>query len=409
MTRFRLPPPPTNGKEWSLRARWVFPAEQLPIENGTITLAGDRIVAVGLSGPNTTDVDLGDVAILPGLVNAHTHLDLSGLRGQAAPGTDFTAWLRGVIAHRRQQTPEQAQQAIRDGLAECVRFGTTLVGDVSAAGQSWPALASGPIRAVVFYELLGLPKDRADEALHTAQGWLASHSATGSCRPGLSPHAPYSTRLDLIERAAVLAGEKNLPLAIHLAETLDECSLLHRRAGRFVDFLHELGVWSPEGLATSPRQVVQACQSAAARLFVHGNYLAPSDPIPPGGSIIYCPRTHAAFGHAPHPFRSFLQRGVNVALGTDSLASNPDLDMLAEARFIHHRFPHVPGEALLRMITINGARALGLESITGSLAAGKSADLIVLPLTGESDDLYEPVFATDTPVAAVMCRGQWQA
>ena len=116
-------------------------------------------------------------------------------------------------------------------------------------------------------------------------------------------------------------------------------------------------------------------------MFVHGNYLDPADtPFLPSQTVVICPRTHAAFGHAAHPFPHFLQRGVRIALGTDSLASNPDLDILAEARFLRAHYPEVEPAMLLRMLTLSGAEALGFDGVTGSLTAGKSADLVVLPL-----------------------------
>src|SRR5262249_39556734 len=143
-------------------------------------------------------------------------------------------------------------------------------------------------------------------------------------------------------------------------------------------------------------------------LYVHGNFLRPDAPIPRNGSIVYCPRTHAAFGHPTHPFREFLSRGVRVALGTDSLASNPDLDLLAEARFVHRCFPDFPGESLLRMATLSGAEALEWSDETGSLVASKSADLVVLPLPErEATDPHDLLFGSDLAVRAVLYRGSW--
>src|SRR5262249_45906675 len=150
--------------------------------------------------------------------------------------------------------------------------------------------------------------------------------------------------------------------------------------GPFVDFLQELAVWDPEGLVDGPDHVLRLTNGLNPILFIHCNYLWPRITFPANGSIVYCPRTHAAFGHPPHPFREFLARGVRVALGTDSLASNPDLDLLAEARFLTRLRADLPGDVLLRMTTLAGAEALGWANETGSLEPGKSADLVVLPL-----------------------------
>jgi cytosine/adenosine deaminase-related metal-dependent hydrolase len=180
------------------------------------------------------------------------------------------------------------------------------------------------------------------------------------------------------------------------------------RRGAFVPFLRDLDVWAPEGLAEDTRHVLNLLNGLSPTLLVHCNYLSPSASIPPNCTIIYCPRTHSAFGHVPHPFRHFLQRGIRVALGTDSLASNPDLSILAEMRHLHRLYPGVPGDVLLRMATLWGAEALGWADETGSLEAGKSADLLVVPLaTGTGNDPYQRLFESDLSVQRVLCRGQW--
>lgn len=409
-----VPATPSCQAPWTLAARWIFPVSGPPVADGVVTIAGDRIVSVEPNGGRAADMDLGEVAVLPGLVNAHTHLDLSGLRGQFLPSGEFTAWLRQVIAHRRGTTPEQIEAAVRAGLAESLRHGTTLLGDISAQGLSgWPVLRKAPLRSVVFYELIGLRQDRADVALEAAQDWLGKFTVPADpaqrvCLPGLSPHAPYSVRNKLFDQAALLARRMSYPMAVHLAESRDELELLKHRRGPFVEFLKELQVWDTEGVATSPDEVIRLCGESIPTLFIHCNYLPVESVIPPNASIVYCPRTHAAFGHSPHPFRDFQARGVRVALGTDSLASNPDLSILAEMRYVHRHYPDVPGEILLRMGTLSGAEALGWADETGSLEAGKSADLAVVPLTqGTGTDPYERLFESDLPVQRVLCCGQW--
>jgi cytosine/adenosine deaminase-related metal-dependent hydrolase len=392
----RLPPQ-------TLTARWLFPVTGPPLPGGVLTIAGGRIFAIEPHG-RRADLDLGDCAILPGLVNAHTHLDLTGMRGLAPPSPDFTAWLLQVIRHRRQRSPQQVQEDIHRGLVQCIRTGTTLLGDVSGDGGSWDALAASPIRAVVFRELLGLPEDRAAAAWQSFLRWRENLSSTPNCRPGVSPHAPYSARLSLY-RAAASAG---VPLSTHLAETRAELQLMAEQQGPFVDFLSGLGVWSPDGLASGPREILDLCKGKAAAAFAHGNYLTENESIPENAAVVYCPRTHAAFVHSTHPFRELLRRGVRVALGTDSLASNPDLDLLAEARFLHANHPDVSGDVILRMATLAGAEALGWADETGSLEAGKSADLVVVPLAGApGDDPYSRLLDSDLPAMLVMCRGRW--
>jgi cytosine/adenosine deaminase-related metal-dependent hydrolase len=260
--------------------------------------------------------------------------------------------------------------------------------------------------------MLGLKRDRADQALAAGRAWMKAYPATDTCRPAVSPHAPYSTRADLIGRAKILAEKYHSPVAIHLAETAAEIELMRHLDGPFVAFLKELGVWDSDGLARSPAQVMRAAtwQLKVPQLFIHGNYLARNAAIRPQDAVVYCPRTHAAFGHRPHPFREFLRRKRRVALGTDSLASNPDLSVLAEVRYLHQQCPDVLGDVLLRMATLSGAEALGWADETGSLEAGKSADLVVVPLaSGENSDPYERLLESDEPVQRVLCRGRWIA
>jgi cytosine/adenosine deaminase-related metal-dependent hydrolase len=389
---------------WTLTARWIFPIDQPPLKHGTVTINGQCIIAVNTHGERRPDVDLGDVAVLPGLVNAHTHLDLTGLRGQAPPSPDFTGWLRQVIAHRRSRTPEQVRDDTRAGLAECLRFGTTLIGDISGDGGSWDALAEAPLRAVVFRELLGLSEERAFGAWKRCVAWLGDRHSTPSCRPGLSPHAPYSVRSWLFRGVSI----RGVPVVVHLAETAAEQELLVLRRGPFVRFLQDLDAWAPDGLAEDIGHVLRLLNPRVPTLLIHCNFLPPDDTIPASASVVYCPRTHAAFGHPPHPFREFIKRGIRVALGTDSLASNPDLDVLAEMRFLHARHPDVPGDLVLRMGTLSGAEALGWGDQTGSLTPGKSADLVVLPLpAGAATDPFRLVLESDLQVSKVLYRGRW--
>ncbi len=390
-------------------ARWVFPGVGPPLPGGTVTVRGDTIVAVEANG-GRADEDLGNVAIIPGLVNAHTHLDLSGARGLIPP-TDpdhFTDWLRGVIAYRRGRTLEQVQADIRAGLAECLCFGTTLIGDIASEGASWEPLAASLTRAVAFWELIGLSQERYNAAVLNFGMNATRREPNPLCRWAGSPHAPYS----VYHTAA--AGQLFIGnAAIHFAESPAEMELLASKTGPFVDFLKELGVWDPNAFTAKLSDFFKNEPNShlphTPALYIHCNYLPPDLPRAPAHTVVYCPRTHAAFLHPPHPFREFLKRGVRVCLGTDSLASNPDLDILAEARFVHARHPDFPGDQLLRMITIAGAEALGWAKETGSLEVGKSADLVAVPLPErDAADPHELLFADYPGERRTLFRGAWR-
>jgi len=403
-------------------ARWVFPVSGPPIENGRITIRDDKIEFVGPPESRAADEHLGNVAIIPGLVNAHTHLDLSGARGLIPP-TDpdhFTQWLNGVITYRRSRTEEQTAKDIRDGLEECLKFGTTLIGDIAVEGMSWEALHEAPTRSLIYWEMIGLDQARVGMQWnrYLATSGQSSENPDGLpvrmpnaiCKWGCSPHAPYSVD---VTSGKLLQWLDNR-VSIHVAETPAESELLEHRSGPYVDFLTNLGVYSESELASSIKEFLTPLVTFPATskiLLIHCNDLPATFDFQPNHYVVYCPRTHAAFRHPPHPFREFLNRGVRVCLGTDSLASNPDLDILAEARFVHERHPDVTGETLLKMITLNGAEALGYEEETGSLEIGKSADFVATPLPdGEASDPYELLFSQELNDAPrrTMFRGQWR-
>jgi cytosine/adenosine deaminase-related metal-dependent hydrolase len=388
----------------------VFPVAGKPLPNGSVTVADGRILAVNPKGSGTADEDMGNVALVPGFANTHTHLDLSGARGRIPP-TDpehFTDWLRDVIAYRRTRTNTQVEADLRAGLAESLRAGTTLLGDISSNGGSWDALSESPVRAVVYREMIGLSEERARVATEETRQWLDLHPDTPTCRAGVSPHAPYSTSQNLF----LVSGIWRCPTATHLAEVDAEREFLRDGTGPFADFLRGLGLNVPEQRPASPEQVLELLREPPSVVIAHANHLrcGRAEGFSPNQSVAYCPRTHAAFRHRPHPFREFLNAGLRVSLGTDSLASNPDLDILAEARFLHARHPDFPGAALLRMLTIAGAETLGFGNECGTLEAGKSADLVAVPLPDrETRDPHELLFAEHPGNRRTMFRGEWRA
>jgi aminodeoxyfutalosine deaminase len=424
-----------------LKARWIVPVDAPPIENATIEIVDGRIAAIS-DRPDPQAQDLGNTAILPGPVNAHTHLELSDIAHPLVPASPFTAWLRSVMAHR-QARPKAgrgssdpvhgSRTALAAGIDEISSAGTALVGDIAnphdlalepaRPRQAGHAAARGP-RVVRFLELLGLRRERVADQLALARGYLDAAAvdaaavdaaavdatavdatavdATAGTQEirGLSPHAPYSVHPELLQTAIDLAVDRSAPVAMHLAETRAELELLARGTGEFVAFLQELGVWEASAFSLGGRPLDALKQLARARraLVIHGNYLDDEESRfvaqHSGMSVVYCPRTHAYFGHEPHPWQALLARGVNVALGTDSRASNPDLNVWNEARFLFARHPNVDPALLVQMATLNGARALGLDHETGSLQPGKRADLALITLDGRTTtNLYELLFA----------------
>ena len=283
-------------------------------------------------------------------------------------------------------------------------------------------MAEAPLRGVVYHELIGLNRLRGIETSGAAFDWLAevrrdcATQPEPKTRPGLSPHAPYSTAGWLYDRAAA----SNLPLSTHLAEMPEELELLATRGGPLRGFLEGLGAWDDdwEPIGPRPADFIRKGENRKADWIVaHGNYIEADEfwqfrpEAAPSGqrvSIAYCPRTHARFGHAPHPYRAMLERGIVVALGTDSLASSPTLGILDEARFLRRLDESAPGALLLTMATLFGAWALRADHRTGSLKIGKSADLAVITLPDRDDpDPHRLLLESDGPITATLFRGEF--
>ena len=412
----------------TITARYIFPVEGPPIPHGFLTIEAGKISAIGESFEGTPDLDLGNVAITPGFVNAHTHLELSAVEVQTdrADGTENEiAWLRRVIDQRRGRGESSLRAAVARNLEASISSGTTSLADTTTANLSWNAITAAPVRAVVFSELIGLKHARAmqtnleamaSQAVNLMERWANHH-----VRMGLSPHAPFSTSEWLYHRAV----ESNLPLSTHLAEMPEELELLEKRDGPLRRFLEDLGAWDEEWEPLSPHPIDYVRKGELRNsdwIIAHGNYLDPSDfwqlrpQANPGGkrlAVAFCPRTHARFGHAPHPYRAMLERGVIVCLGTDSLASSPSLSILDEARFLYHQDDPPGGHLLLTMATLFGAWALKEELDTGSLVPGKSADLAVIALPDrEAEDPHDLLFDSELRVVGSafegeFVRGQW--
>ena len=393
----------------ALQARYVFPVAGAPLAGGVVTLCGERIVAVGEKSSVRPAIDLGNVAILPGLVNAHTHLEFSDL---AAPlgeaGESLPTWIRRVVAYRRARPEGAAALAIAQGLVESLHGGITTIGEISTG--SWPPAHNVPEsrvsgEAVVFHESIGLAAAAVEGNLVAAARHIADVRGVwrqANLLPGLSPHAPYSVHPELLDSLVRLAIGQHVPVAMHVAESCEELELLATGRGPFRELLEEFGVWQ-DGVFGSrrPLGVLEQLARCQRSLVIHGNYLA-ADEIAFLGenaarmSVVYCPRTHAFFCHAAYPLIALLAAGAQVALGTDSRASNPDLSLWADMQHVAARFPTISPRQVLELGTLAGARALGQGAQFGSLEAGKLANLAIVPLPEHAaSDPHELLLASE--------------
>lgn len=381
----------------TLAARYVFPVARDPIEGGTVLVENGRIVDVTRGQRRGEFDDLGNVAIVPGLVNAHSHLDLSGFDHPLGErGIGLPAWVRKLLQARGST---DARVAVRRGLEESGASGVVGIGDIAQPGWSAEPLTGLPIEPVVFLELIGPTAARRDSALELARRHIEACRPGCGWRAGLSPHAPYSVRRDLLEAVVAVSARQQVPLAFHLAESREELELLRSGAGPLREMLDDLGAWEPRGLALASRPLdyLRLLADARRALVIHGNYLVEEEIDYLGQhaermAVVYCPRTHAWFGHAAYPLESLLAAGALVALGTDSRASSPDLSLWADMREAGRRHPMVARQDLLRMATLNGARALGLDDTLGTLEPGKAARLAIVPLPAAAGDPYDLLF-----------------
>ncbi|MEE9602188.1 MAG: amidohydrolase family protein [Thermoguttaceae bacterium] len=397
----------------TLKARYVFPVASEPIPDGSVTIEAGRIMAVGKTTGKTED--LGNVAILPGLINAHTHLDLSDLdQPLGRPGLRMVDWIRLVIEHRR-NNPLAPRLAVRRGLEESIRFGTTTLGDMVQPDWPYEEVQRAAMGVAAFLELIAPLSERVAAAEQLAVEHIRppagkQPAAPGTPFPGLSPHAPYSVHPRLLERLVSLSSTARVPLAMHLAESPEELELLRTGGGPFRELLDELNAWQADSFHPGgrPLDYLRMLLDAHRVLIIHGNYLDDEEIALLGAnadcmSVIYCPRTHQRFAHASYALEKMLTAGVQVALGTDSRASTPDLSVLAELRLAAREHPSVAGEVILQLATLRAAAALGLAGRIGTLEPGKQADLTIVSLPDHTTtDPHELLFESDSPVT-----GRW--
>lgn len=304
--------------------------------------------------------------LIPPLVNAHTHLEFSSLRAPIQPPLPFPDWIRAVVGWRRKQNPSEIRAAIRSGVNETTAAGCQLVGEICTSEDAHQHLVRccvGPSPKVIsFREVLGFSADRIQQQMKLLTDHATEHH--DSVLPGISPHAPYSTHPDLVQSAVALAASRNVPVAMHIAETLDERQLLESQSGPFREFLEQIGMWDDTVLRSggSPLDYLQMLNQAPHALAVHCNYLSPHEirflAQHPSIAVVFCARTHRWFQHTAHPVRELIDAGATVILGTDGRASNPDLSVWDELTSVS-RLLKQPVWELLPMISTRAANALG--------------------------------------------------
>lgn len=408
-----------------LRARIVLPVSRPPIEDGAIAVSGDRISAVGpwkeiaQSAYRAEVVDLGETILLPGLINAHCHLDYTGMAGQFPPSGTFVDWLKLITTSKSGLIYSDFAESWLAGAKMLERTGTTTVADIEMVPELLPDIWSATaLRVISFLEMTGVKSRRAPaQILGEALDKIAS-VPNGRQRMGLSPHAPYSTMPELLRLSAEAARQENLRVTVHVAESHQEFEMFMHGRGEMFDWLRrnerdmsDCGVGSPV------QHLERAGLLGKNLLAVHVNHLAPGDAdllAKHKASVVHCPRSHAYFKHHTFPLTELADTGVNICLGTDSLASlhKPrkqaiELNMFDEMRQLAAANPSLTSASILEMATINPAQALGLRGQAGELSSGAFADAIAIPFNGKTAKVQDAILEHRGHVFASLIAGKW--
>jgi len=399
-----------------LHGRILLPVGSSAIVDGAVAVDGAVIVAFGKYQqinerfPDGRKLDLTDCAILPGLVNAHTHLELSGLKGQIKYNGNFIDWV-GQVRRLRQKLGGCGEELISQACRESLQSGTTTIGDICYEHRAWRVLADQRIRKRCFAETYGMLAELDDTRRYLTE-CIEQTQCDELLRLGISPHGPYSAGPAVYKMSAELARQEKLALTTHLAETTQEREFLLNGGGPWLDFLRKIDRW--DGSFQCPhlspvKYFLQLELAGQAFLLAHVNYISDDELellAQTNHSVAYCPRSHHYFGHRAHRFEQMLSKGINVCLGTDSLASNSTLSILDEMRFIHKQHPGFNNETLLKMATVNGAMALGWQDKVGTIAADKEADLIAIPLTKPNTEPLSDILESSVGPKLTMVRGE---
>ncbi|MCL2701004.1 MAG: amidohydrolase family protein [Phycisphaerae bacterium] len=399
--------------EWSIRVDWLLPGNAAAIRDAVLRVHDGRVAAMGPAGTVATSqrhrVATG-MAMLPGLINAHAHLELGHLEGLLPRGVSLPEWLDELV--RRRGSLEAMCAAVRDGAARLLAGGTTCVADVSHANLAWPALAGSPLRRLCLAEALGRGMSARGGWLRFCRSLEGLPRADGRQWFGVSPHAPYSTAPAIFRQAARLANERGWPIGTHLAETTDEREFLRHGLGPLADWARRRGLIPPcfRGQADGPIEFLKKARffvKNAPILLIHCHDVTDGEIeciARAAASVVFCPGCAEFFNRPGHRYADMLSTGVNVALGTDGLSSNDGLDMLAEMRRLR-RQGLVNNTTILRMATTNGATAIGRRDL-GRLAPDCPADFILVPVGTTCDDPLEAILTSDVRVAETVIGGE---
>lgn len=407
-----------------LRAKIILPITAPAITDGAIFIAGRKIQAITPwhdLRPRVQEkvLDLGEVILLPGLVNSHCHLDYTDMAGQIPPPRSFTDWIAAILAAKAAWRYSEYACSWLHGAHQLIKSGVTTVGDIEAMPDLLPEVwEATPLRVFSFLEMTGIRLRREPaEVLRETVAFVESLRHARN-QAWLSPHAPYSTVPELLQRTARLAQKRKWRVSIHVAESQPEFEMFQRAEGPMHDWLLRNGRDPSDcGLGSPIAHLARQRLLGENVLAIHANCLARGDATLLAKNqthVVHCPRSHDYFKHPPFQRNRLAAAGVNICVATDSLASvrgsgrtRPVLDMFAEMRALAAHDSLISPAEILKYATSNGARALGMKGKLGELVPGALADLIALPIRGKPANISEAVLQHEGPVYASMIEGRW--
>ena len=401
-----------------LRARTVIPVTGAPIADGAIVVSGNTITAVGpfaeIRAAHSGEVtDLGERMLLPGLVNAHCHLDYTMMRRAIQPQRSFTGWIERINALKRSLGPDEYRAAIVRGFSELERWGTTTVANIESFPELLTDPPASPLRTWWFLEMIDVRHQVPSEEV--SGGMLAFFESCKAGRGGfgLSPHAPYTASGPLYQTISETAQNFGMPVMTHVAESREEWEMFRHARGELYEFMLRLGRWMQDCHhgRTPLKHIFNHTALGTHWILAHMNELDDEDltllasiPRHERPSIVHCPGSHRYFRHAPFRLAKLLELGMNICLGTDSLASTHSLSMFDEMRILAEREQWLNPAEVVAMATLHGARALNLNA--GKIEPGALADLIAIPHDANMRNVHAAVIANRQPVAWMMIDGQ---
>jgi cytosine/adenosine deaminase-related metal-dependent hydrolase len=399
-----------------VRSRVVVPMVGEPIENAAVAIAGNQIAAVGRfeevkASHGGAVFDLGEQIVLPGLINAHCHLDYTLLRGQIPPRQSFTDWIRAINSRKAALSEEDYIASIDAGLAEVQKFGTTTLLNLAAFPELLPRISRPPLRVWWCAEMIDV-RERVpvQEVLENLHDWFESHPEwLGGF--GLAPHAPFTSSAQLFSAASEMSWKHNVPMTTHVGESHEEMQMFRDASGPLYDFLKSIGRQMGDCGGSTPLSFLMQSQVLDERwILAHLNELTEGDfdllARAKRFHIAHCPRSHTFFDHAPFELRRLRTLGFNICLGTDSLASNSSLSLFSEMRELLRKEPWISPREVLTMATVNAAHATGQADSLGRISSGFRADLIAIPSAETGRSVFDTIVAFEGTIPWMMVDGE---